>query len=116
MTIFDISNVALYYFNETVGPTVTMTEVKEPEAIEYEQTSTQNGEILNITWTVTTLSYLKPGDKFAITVPSPMRYTVTSKMIGSGYWINGDLDSTISFDSRTITGTVAINTQSRRNL
>jgi hypothetical protein len=87
-----------------------MTEVKEPEALEFEQASTKNGEILNITWTVTTLSYLKPGDKFAITVPAPMRYTVTSKMLGSGYWINGELQSTISFDSRTITGTVAIST------
>ena len=54
------------------------------------------------------------GDRIAITVPVPLRFSVNSRMIGAGYWIEEELETSFSFDQRTIYGILRVSY--RRNL
>lgn len=114
VSIYNGEDELTYIYNETVGPNATITRVKAPQSVEVEREITRNGVVHNQTYYITSHSELLDGDKISIIVPVPLRFSVNSKMIGSGYWITGELETEFSFDMRNITGTVRV--ADRRNL
>lgn len=114
VSIFNGEDQLLYRFNETIGPNATITQVRPPESIELERDATQNGVVHNQTYFISSYSDLYDGDVISIIIPVPLRFGVNSKMIGVGYWIDGEMEASFSFDQRNITGVVQV--ANRRNL
>lgn len=52
ITIFDANDLALYYYNVTTTPTVTMTGATSPKYIKYSRLSQMNGALTSYTWTI----------------------------------------------------------------
>jgi len=114
VTIFNIDERILYVYNSSYGPNVSIYEVQPPERIEMERSSLVNGELHNMTFQITSNAEMYDGDRIAITVPVPLRFSVKSRMIGAGYWIEEELETRFSFDQRTIYGILRVSY--RRNL
>lgn len=108
VTIFDINNEALYYYNTSTNLTVQMTSVSEPRTISYQRTSSKNGVKFTMMWDITTNSFLQDGDKFSFGLPEPLRFTDKTNCLGTDFWIKGDLDCTFSTNYSIATMTVKV--------
>ena len=93
-----------------------MSGYKEPESISYERTSEKNGEIGNYTWQVKPANYLEEGDRLQFTKPDPIQFTEVTKAFGTSYWLDGELESVLSANLRTIDVVVKLSNRRRRQL
>lgn len=58
VTIFDEKDRVLFYYNQTVGPIVSMEGLMKPGSVEFKRTSATNGQLSNYTWKIQPSNYL----------------------------------------------------------
>ena len=116
VTIYDGKDRPLYYFNSTNGPVVVMKGYKEPESISFERTSEKNGVMGDHTWQVKPSNYLEEGDRIQLTMPAPVQFTTATKAFGTSYWLDGELETKLSDNLRTIDIVVVLSANRRRQL
>lgn len=108
VTIYDESNKVLYFWNLTGTPTVTMSEFRTPDSINYTRSTEVNGQMSNYSWRIVASNYLTEGDQFVFTLPHPIVFSPNSTMIGQSYWLKGEQPCVISGAQDMITMTVTI--------
>ena len=122
VTIFDVTDVLLFYFNDTNGtggPTVVMTSYEAPAFIEYVRDSYANGGLVEYTWTIRPTNEIKEGDRLSFTMPSPVRFSDNTTCRGTGdssSWLPSCDDYAVSTDRQTVEVTVALVSLGRRRL
>lgn len=114
ITMYDINRKSVYEYNNTWGPNLTMSEVRQPAGVTLQRTSSQNGVMNNYTFQLKSNNYIEDGDILKFSIPSPVRFTDSSECWGVSYWMSGNLTCTKSGDRQTVYVTAKAN--SRRQL
>jgi hypothetical protein len=115
VTIFDGDNQMLYFFNNTVGPRVTMDGATNPESFEFEKTNSKNGGLSNYTFTIIPNNNIQEGDKIKLTMADPIQFTQETRIEGYDL-LYPELERIISEDLRSVEIVVKLKDQRRRNL
>lgn len=114
ISMYDENRKSVYEYNNTWGPNLTMSEVRQPAGVSLERTSRQNGVMNNYTFQLKSNNYIEDGDILKFSIPSPVRFTDSSECWGVSYWMSGNLTCTKSGDRQTVY--VTAKAQGRRQL
>ena len=98
ISMYDSNQKMLYEYNNTYGPNLTMSEVRNPASFSLKRTSRQNGVMNNYTFQLKSNNYIEDGDILKFSIPSPVRFTDDSECHGVSYWMSGNLTCTKSGD------------------
>jgi hypothetical protein len=83
-----------------------MTKFAQPNSVKYNRSSFENGKLTDFTFQIKIKNYLESGDKLIFTMPTPVRFTSSSRCYGSSYWINGPQNCSFTGDLQTAVMTV----------
>ena len=113
-TIYNSNMKPLFYYNNSVGPTVLMTGTKGPGSFGFERSIAVNGQNSNYTWTIKIGNYYEQGDIVNIVLPTGVRFTDFSRCFGTSFWLDGEIDCKLSQNRQEVT--FAINLTGKRRL
>ena len=114
VTIYNENMLPLFYYNNSVGPTVLMDSVDEPGDFGFERSISRNGENSNYTWTIKIGAMYVSGDIITIDLPKGVRFTDASRCYGTSFWLgNAEIPCDLSQDRQTVNFTVAIGNRRR---
>lgn len=98
ISMYDKVGKMVYEYNNTYGPNLTMSDVRQPAGVTLKRTSQQNGVMNNYTFQIKSNNYIEDGDILKFSIPSPVRFTDGSECWGVSYWMSGNLTCTKSGD------------------
>ena len=95
-TIFNKDMLPLFYYNNSVGPTVLMDGTDSPSDFEFSRSISKNGINSNYTWQIKIGNYYEEGDVLMVRLPTGIRFTDQSRCYGTSFWLDGEIACDLS--------------------